>query len=102
MPCSMGLVHNLDTEDEWHVAYNVFPLQMTETDLAPIRQKLANHQLHAFLIHLSEGGREGCIRDTRVRDAEGPRIAGSGGFADPWGRTATCPITWRWLLITST
>ena len=56
--CSMGLAHNLDTEDEWHVAYNVFPLQMTETDLAPIRQKLANHQLHAFLIHLSEGGRE--------------------------------------------
>jgi 5-methylthioadenosine/S-adenosylhomocysteine deaminase len=56
--CSMGLAHNLDTEDEWHVAYNVFPLQMTETDLTPIRQKLANHQLHAFLIHLSEGGRE--------------------------------------------
>ncbi len=56
--CSMGLAHNLDTEDEWHVAYNVFPLEMSETDLAPIRQKLANHQLHAFLIHLSEGGRE--------------------------------------------
>ena len=56
--CSMGLVHNLDTEDEWHVAYNVFPLQMTETELTPIRQKLANHQLHAFLIHLSEGGHE--------------------------------------------
>src|SRR3984893_14944988 len=56
--CSMGLAHNLDTEDEWHVAYNVFPLQMTETDLTPIRQKLANHQLHAFLIHLGEGGHE--------------------------------------------
>ena len=56
--CSMGLVHNLDTEDEWHVAYNVFPLQMTETDLTPIRQKLASHQLHAFLIHLCEGGRQ--------------------------------------------
>jgi 5-methylthioadenosine/S-adenosylhomocysteine deaminase len=56
--CSMGLAHNLDTEDEWHVAYNVFPLQMAETDLTPIRQKLANHQLHAFLIHLSEGGHE--------------------------------------------
>jgi 5-methylthioadenosine/S-adenosylhomocysteine deaminase len=54
--CSMGLVHNLDSEDEWHVAYNVFPLQMTESDLTPIRQKLANHQLHAFLIHLGEGG----------------------------------------------
>ena len=38
--------------------YNVFPLQMTETDLTPIRQKLANHQLHAFLIHLGEGGHE--------------------------------------------
>jgi cytosine/adenosine deaminase-related metal-dependent hydrolase len=56
--CSMGLAHNLDTEDEWHVAYNVFPLEMTETDLTPIRQKLANHQLHAFLIHLDEGGHE--------------------------------------------
>jgi hypothetical protein len=56
--CSMGLAHNLDSEDEWHVAYNVFPLQMTESDLNPIRQKLANHQLHAFLIHLSEGGHE--------------------------------------------
>jgi cytosine/adenosine deaminase-related metal-dependent hydrolase len=56
--CSMGLARNLDTEDEWHVAYNVFPLQMTETELAPIRQKLANHQLHAFLIHLSEGGHQ--------------------------------------------
>jgi 5-methylthioadenosine/S-adenosylhomocysteine deaminase len=54
--CDTGLVHNLDTEDEWHVAYNVFPLQMPESDLAPIRQKLQNHQLHAFLIHLSEGG----------------------------------------------
>ena len=56
--CSTGLVHNLDSEDEWHVAYNVFPLQMSESDLAPIRQRLANHQLHAFLIHLSEGGHQ--------------------------------------------
>jgi cytosine/adenosine deaminase-related metal-dependent hydrolase len=54
--CSTGLAHNLDSEDEWHVAYNVFPLQMPESDLAPIRQRLANHQLNAFLIHLSEGG----------------------------------------------
>jgi 5-methylthioadenosine/S-adenosylhomocysteine deaminase len=29
---------------------------MPESDLAPIRQKLQNHQLRAFLIHLSEGG----------------------------------------------
>jgi 5-methylthioadenosine/S-adenosylhomocysteine deaminase len=56
--CSAGLAHNLDGEDEWHVAYNVFPLQMSEGDLTPIRQKLANHQLHAFLIHLSEGGHQ--------------------------------------------
>jgi 5-methylthioadenosine/S-adenosylhomocysteine deaminase len=56
--CSTGLAHNLDTEDEWHVAYNVFPLQMSETDLAPIRRQLANHHLHAFLIHLSEGGHQ--------------------------------------------
>jgi 5-methylthioadenosine/S-adenosylhomocysteine deaminase len=40
------------------VAYNVFPLQMAETELAPIRQRLANHQLNGFLIHLSEGGHE--------------------------------------------
>jgi 5-methylthioadenosine/S-adenosylhomocysteine deaminase len=56
--CSEGLVRNLDTEEEWHVAYNVFPLQMSEADLTPIRQRLENHQLHAFLIHLSEGGHE--------------------------------------------
>ena len=56
--CSEGLAHNLDSEDEWHVAYNVFPLQMAETELAPIRQRLANHQLNGFLIHLSEGGHE--------------------------------------------
>src|SRR6202161_4934986 len=56
--CSTGLAHNLDSEDEWHVAYNVFPLQMSESDLAPIRQRLANHELHAFLIHLSEGGHQ--------------------------------------------
>jgi 5-methylthioadenosine/S-adenosylhomocysteine deaminase len=56
--CSTGLARNLDSEDEWHVAYNVFPLQMSESDLAPIRQRLANHQLHAFLIHLSEGGHQ--------------------------------------------
>jgi 5-methylthioadenosine/S-adenosylhomocysteine deaminase len=31
---------------------------MSESDLAPIRQGLANHQLHAFLIHLSEGGHQ--------------------------------------------
>ena len=35
--CSSGLAHNLDAEADWHVAYNVFPLQMTEGDLAPIR-----------------------------------------------------------------
>jgi 5-methylthioadenosine/S-adenosylhomocysteine deaminase len=56
--CSAGLAHNLDTEAEWHVAYNVFPMQMNEGDLAPIRQQLANHQLNAFLIHLCEGGHE--------------------------------------------
>jgi cytosine/adenosine deaminase-related metal-dependent hydrolase len=56
--CSQGLTHNLDTEGEWHVAYNVFPLQMSEGDLAPIRQQLATHQLHAFLIHLSEGSHQ--------------------------------------------
>jgi len=56
--CSQGLTHNLDTEGEWHVAYNVFPLQMSEGDLVPIRQQLATHQLHAFLIHLSEGGHQ--------------------------------------------
>src|SRR5271156_2760333 len=31
--CSTGLARNLDSEDEWHVAYNVFPLQMSESDL---------------------------------------------------------------------
>jgi 5-methylthioadenosine/S-adenosylhomocysteine deaminase len=56
--CSEGLAHNLDSEDEWHIAYNVFPLQMTEAELTPIRQRLANHQLNAFLIHLSEGGHQ--------------------------------------------
>ena len=57
-PCSAGLSHNLDSETSWHVAYNVFPLQMSEAELAPIREQLANHQLHAFLIHLSEGGHQ--------------------------------------------
>jgi 5-methylthioadenosine/S-adenosylhomocysteine deaminase len=56
--CSAGLAHNLDTEADWHVAYNVFPLQMSEDDLAPIRRQLANHELHAFLIHISEGGHQ--------------------------------------------
>jgi 5-methylthioadenosine/S-adenosylhomocysteine deaminase len=56
--CSAGLAHNLDTEAAWHVAYNVFPLQMYEEDLAPIRRKLANHELHAFLIHIGEGGHQ--------------------------------------------
>jgi 5-methylthioadenosine/S-adenosylhomocysteine deaminase len=56
--CSEGLTHNLDVEGEWHVAYNVFPLQMSEADLTPIRQQLATHQLHAFLIHLSEGSQQ--------------------------------------------
>ena len=54
--CTAGLAHNLDNEPAWHVAYNVFPLQMPESDQAPIRQQLNNHELHAFLIHLSEGG----------------------------------------------
>jgi 5-methylthioadenosine/S-adenosylhomocysteine deaminase len=56
--CSQGLAHNLDSEAEWHVAYNVFPLQMPEAELDPIRRQLAAHQLHGFLIHLSEGGRQ--------------------------------------------
>jgi 5-methylthioadenosine/S-adenosylhomocysteine deaminase len=53
--CSQGLAHNLDTEDEFQVAYNVFPLRMTDAETASMRQKLQNHQLHAFLIHLCEG-----------------------------------------------
>ncbi|HTZ60513.1 MAG TPA: amidohydrolase family protein [Acidobacteriaceae bacterium] len=53
--CSQGLVHNLDTEDEFQVAYNVFPLRMTDSETAAVRQRLENHQLHAFLIHLCEG-----------------------------------------------
>jgi 5-methylthioadenosine/S-adenosylhomocysteine deaminase len=57
-PCSAGLLRNLDTEAEWHVAYDVFPLQMADSDLGPIRQQLATHQLHAFLIHLNEGGHQ--------------------------------------------
>jgi 5-methylthioadenosine/S-adenosylhomocysteine deaminase len=56
--CSTGLAHNLDTETAWHVAYNVFPLQMSEDELATIRRRLAAHQLRGFLIHLSEGGHE--------------------------------------------
>jgi cytosine/adenosine deaminase-related metal-dependent hydrolase len=56
--CSHGLARNLDTEREWRVAYNVFPLQMSEGELTPIRQQLANHELTAFLIHLCEGGHE--------------------------------------------
>jgi 5-methylthioadenosine/S-adenosylhomocysteine deaminase len=56
--CSAGLAHNLDAEAEWHVAYNVFPLQMSEDELTPIRRQLANHELHAFLIHLSEGSHQ--------------------------------------------
>ena len=56
--CSRGLARNLDTEREWRIAYNVFPLQMSESELTPIRQQLAQHTLTAFLIHLSEGGHE--------------------------------------------
>jgi cytosine/adenosine deaminase-related metal-dependent hydrolase len=56
--CDRGLARNLDTEREWHVAYNVFPLQTPESELAPIRQQLATHELRAFLIHLCEGGNE--------------------------------------------
>jgi 5-methylthioadenosine/S-adenosylhomocysteine deaminase len=53
--CSQGLAHNLDTEDEFQVRYNVFPLRMTDSETASVRQRLQNHQLHAFLIHLCEG-----------------------------------------------
>jgi 5-methylthioadenosine/S-adenosylhomocysteine deaminase len=53
--CSQGLVHNLDTEDEFQVAYNVFPLRMTDSETASMRHRLETHQLHAFLIHLCEG-----------------------------------------------
>ena len=56
--CSRGLARNLDSEAEWHVAYNVFPLQMQEDELTPIRQQLARHELTAFLIHLCEGGHD--------------------------------------------
>jgi cytosine/adenosine deaminase-related metal-dependent hydrolase len=56
--CDRGLARNLDTETEWHVAYDVFPLQTPESELAPIRRQLENHELSAFLIHLCEGGHE--------------------------------------------
>ena len=56
--CDHGLARNLDTETEWHVAYDVFPLQTPESEIAPIRRQLQNHELSAFLIHLCEGGHE--------------------------------------------
>ena len=56
--CSAGLARNLDNEAAWHVAYDVFPLQTSEADIALIRDQLSNHTLHAFLIHLNEGGHE--------------------------------------------
>ncbi len=40
------------------MAYDVFPLQTPEPDLALIRRQLTEHQLNAFLIHLGEGGHQ--------------------------------------------
>ncbi len=55
-PCSAGLARNLDTEEAYRVAYNVFPLEMPESDLGRLRARLASRDLHALLIHLAEGG----------------------------------------------
>jgi 5-methylthioadenosine/S-adenosylhomocysteine deaminase len=54
-PCSAGLARNLDTEETYRVAYNVFPLQIPEGELAGLRTRLASRDLHALLIHLAEG-----------------------------------------------
>jgi hypothetical protein len=85
--CSAGLAHNLDSEDEWHVAYNVFPLQMSEGELTPIRQRLANHQLNA---DSSQRRRSpGWIRGARIRHAERPRPVGPRGRPHSRRRPAT-------------
>jgi 5-methylthioadenosine/S-adenosylhomocysteine deaminase len=57
--CNRGLARNLDDDPELGAAnppkiiYNVFPLQMTDADLAAAKQTLAAHG--ALLIHIAEG-----------------------------------------------
>jgi cytosine/adenosine deaminase-related metal-dependent hydrolase len=57
-PCSHGLARNLDGDSELgssapRVIYNVFPLQMTEQQIAAAKQTLSAGG--ALLIHLAEG-----------------------------------------------
>ena len=59
LPCSSGLIRRLDSDPELpggiqaKVLYNVFPLQMTEEDVAGAQKTLQNGG--ALLIHLAEG-----------------------------------------------
>ncbi len=58
-PCSEGLARNLDLPEASSglkpAIYNVFPLQMTEEQLAAAQAGLRNKNATALLIHLAEG-----------------------------------------------
>ncbi len=63
--CSNGLARNLDlpaqplsgppARTDPILEYEVFPLQMSDPDVARVREALATGTLSAFLIHLAEG-----------------------------------------------
>jgi cytosine/adenosine deaminase-related metal-dependent hydrolase len=59
--CSRGLARNLDLPQELPatslpaVEYDVFPFQISESDLARIHKQLADKTIPALLIHVAEG-----------------------------------------------
>ncbi len=60
LACDQGLARNLDYDTELggnlgKIVYNVFPLQMSEAELAAAKSALDGPPPGAFLIHLAEG-----------------------------------------------
>ncbi|HEY6252796.1 MAG TPA: amidohydrolase family protein [Candidatus Angelobacter sp.] len=84
--CLAGMARNLDFSSGLYTGgaseklrYEIFPLQLSFSDAATIRDQLAKHVLSAFIVHLSEGKSDdaNAAREYAMFKARGFLVAGT-------------------------
>ncbi|HEY6970431.1 MAG TPA: amidohydrolase family protein [Candidatus Angelobacter sp.] len=84
--CLGGMARNLDFFSGFYsddtaekVRYEIFPLQLSFSDAATIRDQLSKHELSALIVHLSEGkqGDASAAREYLMFKARGFLVAGT-------------------------
>jgi len=86
LKCLGGMTRNLDFYSGFYssgapekLRYEIFPLQLSFSDAATIRDQLAKHDLTAFIVHLSEGKQydANAAREYLMFKARGFLVAGT-------------------------